>query len=80
MREDNVKGKNKSKHKPSSPLKNITQKESESGSSGCSAKDIQEDEEGMDVGEFSSNLEGYPGTKGKIGEGNEEETIENNSD
>ena len=59
-REENVKGKDKSKHKPSSPPKNITQKESELGSSGCSAKDTLEDEEGTDVGEFSSNLEGYP--------------------
>ena len=80
MREENVKGKNKSKHKPSSPLKNITQKESKSGSFGCSAKDIPEDEEGMDVGEFSSNLEGYLGTKGKIGEGNKEKTTYSNSD
>ena len=41
--------------------------------------DIPEEEEGTDVGDFSSNLEGYPKSKGKNEKGNEEDISEGNS-
>ncbi len=41
--------------------------------------DIYEIEDGTDVGDFSSNLEGYLETKGKIEKGNETDISEGNS-
>jgi hypothetical protein len=44
-----------------------------------SKNDIHEEEEGTDVGDFSSNLEGYPKMKGKNEKGNEKDISEGNS-
>ena len=41
----------------------------ESKNTESSENDIPKEEEGTNVGDFSSNLEGYPETKGKMRKG-----------
>ena len=79
QKEGNVKGKEKAKLKPSNSQKQIVEEDSESESIESSQNDIPEEEEDMDFGDFRSNLEGYPETKGKNEKGNEEDISEGNS-
>lgn len=78
--DENVKGKDKEKLKPSSSQRQIIEEDIEVESTEGSDKDVPEEQEGIDVGEFSSNLEGYSKMKGKNEKGREEETTKNNSE
>ena len=69
-KEDNVKGKEKVlKHKPSNSQKQIVEEDSKSENTENSENDIPEEEEGTYVGDFSSNLEGYPRLKENMRKG-----------
>ena len=77
-KEENVKGKEKAKPKPSSSKKQIFEENANSESIESFENDIPEEEEGMDVGDFSSNLDEYPETKGKNKKGNDEDISDGN--
>ena len=57
----------------------MLEEDSESEYTGSKENNIPEEEEGMDVGDFSSNLDGYLESKEKSGKEHMEENSEDNS-